>query len=57
MVMIRDLDMIKDITVKDFDCFLNHRVFVSEDIDFVGKALFFLKGDNKLTYGLFCNSS
>lgn len=49
MVMIRDLDMIKDITVKDFDCFLNHRVFVSEDIDFVGKALFFLKGDNKLT--------
>lgn len=33
ILVLRDPDLIKQITVKDFDHFLNHRSFVPEDVD------------------------
>ncbi|CAK1596650.1 unnamed protein product [Parnassius mnemosyne] len=46
MVMIRDIELIKKITVKDFEHFLDHRSFVNENVDpFFGRNLFSLKGD------------
>ncbi|KAF5288532.1 hypothetical protein FQA39_LY15400 [Lamprigera yunnana] len=41
ILIIRDPELIKDITIKDFDSFPNHRRFVSSDIDPLwGKGLF-----------------
>nr|QLI62194.1 cytochrome P450 45 [Streltzoviella insularis] len=45
MVLIRDIELIKRIGIKDFDSFLDHRVIVDENIDpFFGRNLFSLKG-------------
>ncbi|XP_065167280.1 cytochrome P450 9e2-like [Atheta coriaria] len=45
-LMIRDLDLIKQITVKDFDHFVDHRQFQAEGADPLWtKNLFSLKGD------------
>ncbi|KAL0893430.1 hypothetical protein ABMA27_015015 [Loxostege sticticalis] len=45
MVVLRDLDLIKRITVKDFEYFLDHRTIVNEKTDpFFGRNLFSLKG-------------
>lgn len=45
-LMLRDPELIKQITVKDFDHFVDHRSFVPESIDPVWtKNLFALKGD------------
>ncbi|XP_063618744.1 uncharacterized protein LOC134791626 [Cydia splendana] len=45
VVLIRDIELIKKVTVKDFEYFLDHRSFVSEDVDpFFGRNLFSLKG-------------
>nr|ACZ97417.2 cytochrome P450 CYP9A36 [Zygaena filipendulae] len=44
MTIIRDVDLIKKITVKDFEYFLNHRVILNEDTDpFFGRSLFSLQ--------------
>ncbi|XP_013135366.1 PREDICTED: cytochrome P450 9e2-like [Papilio polytes] len=46
VVMIKDIDLIKTITVKDFEHFLDHRNFVDEKIDSCfGRNLFSLKGE------------
>ncbi|XP_026729529.1 uncharacterized protein LOC113495130 [Trichoplusia ni] len=42
MVMIRDIELIKKITVKDFEYFLDHRTLGSDSV--FGRSLFFLKG-------------
>lgn len=44
--MIRDLELIKQITVKDFEYFLDHRdFFLDEETEpLLGKSLFMLKG-------------
>lgn len=45
VLMIRDPELIKKITVKDFDSFMNHRVVISEDNEPIfGKNLLSLKG-------------
>ncbi|XP_059057973.1 cytochrome P450 9e2-like [Achroia grisella] len=44
-IMLRDLDLVKKITIKDFEYFLDHRVFVDDKLDpFFGRNLFALKG-------------
>nr|CAZ65619.1 cytochrome P450 [Cnaphalocrocis medinalis] len=46
MVMIKDVDLLKKITVKDFEHFIDHRTLVNEKTDpFFGRNLFSLKGD------------
>ncbi|EFN61085.1 Cytochrome P450 9e2, partial [Camponotus floridanus] len=46
VVMIRDLDLIKSIAVKNFDSFVDHRGFVDEINDpLFGKNLFSLRGE------------
>jgi cytochrome P450 family 9 len=46
LVMIRDPDLIKQITVKDFEHFLDHRVIIDETIEpLFGKNLVSLSGD------------
>ncbi|KAL0841594.1 hypothetical protein ABMA28_015253 [Loxostege sticticalis] len=46
IILIRDPEIIKMITVKDFDHFVNHREFFSEDIEpLFGGSLFMMKGD------------
>jgi hypothetical protein len=43
--IVRDPQLIKQLTVKDFDSFTDHRVLVTEDIDVLfGKSLISLKG-------------
>uniref|UniRef100_A0A0K8TUK8 unspecific monooxygenase n=1 Tax=Epiphyas postvittana TaxID=65032 RepID=A0A0K8TUK8_EPIPO len=45
VVFIRDIELIKQITVKDFEHFLDHAVVIDENIDpFFGRNLFALKG-------------
>lgn len=44
-IVLRDLDLIKQIAVKDYDSFQDHHGFVDEDTDpLFGKNLFALKG-------------
>ncbi|XP_028160700.1 cytochrome P450 9e2-like [Ostrinia furnacalis] len=44
-VMIRDIELLKKVTVKDFEYFLDHRSLVNEKTDpFFGRNLFSLKG-------------
>ncbi|XP_032682977.1 cytochrome P450 9e2-like [Odontomachus brunneus] len=46
LVLIRDPELIKDIMVKDFEHFPDHRTFASEDIDpLFGKNIFSLRGN------------
>ena len=46
VLLIRDPELIKMVTVKDFEHFLDHQLSVSEDAEpLFGKALFFLKGE------------
>lgn len=46
--MLRDPELIKQITVKDFDSFMNHRVILKEDSEPIfGKNLISLKGKKK----------
>nr|BBE49551.1 cytochrome P450 monooxygenase [Adoxophyes honmai] len=45
VVFIRDIELVKQITVKDFEHFLDHAVVIDENIDpFFGRNLFALKG-------------
>uniref|UniRef100_A0A1E1WIT9 unspecific monooxygenase n=1 Tax=Pectinophora gossypiella TaxID=13191 RepID=A0A1E1WIT9_PECGO len=45
LVIVRDLELIKKITIKDFEHFLDHRVFIDEHKDpLFGRNLFSLKG-------------
>jgi hypothetical protein len=45
MFIVRDPQLIKKLTVKDFDFFTDHRVIFSEDVDpLFGKALLSLQG-------------
>ncbi|CAB3261624.1 unnamed protein product [Arctia plantaginis] len=44
MVLIRDLDLAKQITVKDFEHFLDHRSIFGESNSFFSRNLFSLKG-------------
>ncbi|KAL0107515.1 hypothetical protein PUN28_014677 [Cardiocondyla obscurior] len=45
-IFLRDLELIKDITVKDFDHFTDHRVFIDENVEpMFGKNIFSLRGD------------
>jgi len=42
---VRDPKLLKKLAVKDFDSFLDHRMFLSEEVDpLFGKALFSLRG-------------
>ncbi|XP_012521731.2 cytochrome P450 9e2 [Monomorium pharaonis] len=46
LVMIRDPELIKSITLKNFDMFMNHRSFVDEELEpLFGKNLFSLHGE------------
>lgn len=46
VIIVRDLELIKAITVKHFDHFMDHRSFVNPKLDpLIGKNLFSLKGD------------
>ncbi|KAL0841633.1 hypothetical protein ABMA28_015288 [Loxostege sticticalis] len=46
LVVVRDLELLKKITIKDFEYFLDHRTVVDDRIDpFWGRNLFSLKGD------------
>lgn len=43
--LVRDPQLIKRMTVKDFDYFMDHKVIISEDLDALfGKALISLTG-------------
>lgn len=45
-LILRDAELIKQITIKDFDHFMSHRPFLPEDADPVwGKTLFALTGN------------
>jgi cytochrome P450 family 9 len=45
MVMIKDIELLKKITIKDFEHFLDHRTMVDDKTDpFFGRNLFSLKG-------------
>ncbi|XP_020296279.1 cytochrome P450 9e2-like [Pseudomyrmex gracilis] len=45
-VILRDPELIKDVTVKEFEHFHDHRTFVDEEIDpLFGKNIFSLRGD------------
>ncbi|XP_075973977.1 cytochrome P450 9e2-like [Anticarsia gemmatalis] len=44
LVMIRDLELVKKITLKDFDYFLDHRSLFSESDSYFARNLFSLKG-------------
>lgn len=44
LVMIRDIDLVKQIGVKDFEYFLDHRSIFSESNSFFARNLFSLKG-------------
>ncbi|KAM3966422.1 cytochrome P450 9e2-like [Aphomia sociella] len=45
VIMAKDLDLVKKITIKDFEYFLDHRSLVNENNDpFFGRNLFSLKG-------------
>lgn len=45
IVMIRDLELLKKITTKDFEHFVDHRVIVDDTVDTLfGKALFSMRG-------------
>ncbi|XP_073945697.1 cytochrome P450 9e2-like isoform X1 [Choristoneura fumiferana] len=45
IIYVKDLALIKKITVKDFEYFLNHQGFVSEEVDPIfGRNLFSLRG-------------
>ncbi|CAB3239050.1 unnamed protein product [Arctia plantaginis] len=44
MVVIRDLDLVKQITVKDFEHFLDHRSLFGESSSFLSRNLISLKG-------------
>uniref|UniRef100_A0A2H1VM03 unspecific monooxygenase n=1 Tax=Spodoptera frugiperda TaxID=7108 RepID=A0A2H1VM03_SPOFR len=46
-IMLRDLDLVKRITVKDFEVFLDHREFGGDT--FFGRTLILLKGKNGRT--------
>nr|QOW41329.1 cytochrome P450 monooxygenase CYP9G18 [Conogethes punctiferalis] len=46
IIVIRDPELIKQITVKDFDHFVNHREFFTEDLEpLFGASLLMMKGD------------
>jgi len=46
IVLLRDPELIKMVTVKDFEYFLDRQFLISEDVEpMFGKALFFLKGE------------
>ncbi|XP_013171919.1 PREDICTED: cytochrome P450 9e2-like [Papilio xuthus] len=46
VVIIKDIDLIKAVTVRDFEHFLDHRNFVDEKLDsYFGRNLFSLKGE------------
>lgn len=54
MLMVKDVELIKQITVKDFDSFLDHRDIIPEELEpLFGRALFLLKGE----FGLRSRSS
>lgn len=43
--LVRDPQLLKKMTVKDFDYFMDHKVIISEDLDALfGKALISLTG-------------
>jgi hypothetical protein len=45
MVMIKDIELLKKITVKDFEHFLDHRTTINDEIEpFFGRSLLLLKG-------------
>ncbi|KAF5291525.1 hypothetical protein FQR65_LT01838 [Abscondita terminalis] len=45
VLMLRDLDLIKKITVTDFEYFIDHNSFINEEVDpLLGKSLMALKG-------------
>lgn len=45
LVVIRDVELLKKMMVKDFEHFVNHRYYIPEDIDpLVGGHLFILQG-------------
>lgn len=45
VIMLKDPELIKQVTVKDFDSFLDHQDFITEEMDPIfGKNIFALKG-------------
>lgn len=55
VVVIRDLELVKKITVKDFEHFLDHRNFMDEiNEPLFGKNLFSMKGMVGMTTDQWC---
>lgn len=51
ILLIKDLDLIKQLTIKDFDHFTNRRPFVTEENEPIfGKNLISLQGEIRTTY-------
>lgn len=46
MIMIKDLELLKNVGIKDFDSFHGHRSFLTDDkSDVLTNNLFFMKGE------------
>lgn len=44
-IIIRDVELLKNITIKDFENFLDHRAFINEEMDpLFGANLFSMNG-------------
>lgn len=45
-LFVKDVDILKDITIKEFDSFVDHEALVNEEVDpLFGHSLFSLKGN------------
>lgn len=45
VIIVRDLDLVKKITVKDFEYFHDHRAFIDKEVEpMAARNLFLLKG-------------
>lgn len=54
ILIVRDLELIKEISIKDFESFTNHRQLVPDDVDPLWNSILFsLRGKtNKYTYNI-----
>lgn len=56
--MIRDIDLVKNITIKDFEYFVDHRAFADDKVEpLFARNLFALKGNIFCKYYIFLVTS
>ncbi|KAI8436292.1 hypothetical protein MSG28_004337 [Choristoneura fumiferana] len=47
VILIKDIELMKKIAIQDFESFLDHRVYISDEIDqLFGRTLFILRGND-----------